>query len=123
MNNVGLVIPGTTKDLTLKQWEDVFRVNVTSTYLISHYALPFLLEKKRGTIINISSEAGLKGLRNRSAYCAAKAAINGLTKAMAVDHSSSGVRVNSICPGTIETPMVKILLLIMKILGKWQKNF
>lgn len=107
INNAGVVIPGTVVDIGLKQWEEVFQVNVNSAYLVSHYALPYLLEEKQGSIINISSEAGVKGLSNRSAYCAAKAAINGLTKAMAVDHSPDGIRVNSICPGTIETPMVK----------------
>lgn len=110
VNNAGQVKPGTVADISLKDWETVFRVNVTSAYLVSHYALPVLLKQKSGSIINIASEAGLKGLKNRSAYCAAKAAVIGLTKAMAVDHSPSGIRVNSICPGTIETPMIKQML-------------
>lgn len=110
INNAGLVIPGNVADLSLEQWDKVFQTNVTSTFLVSHYALPVLIEKKSGSIINISSEAGLKGLQNRAAYCAAKAAVVGLTKAMAVDHSPQGVRVNCICPGTIETPMVRNLI-------------
>jgi NAD(P)-dependent dehydrogenase (short-subunit alcohol dehydrogenase family) len=110
VNNAGQVLPGTVADISLEDWETVFRINVTSTYLVSHYTLPVLLQKSKGSIINISSEAGLKGLKNRSAYCAAKAAVIGLTKAMAVDHSPSGIRVNSICPGTIETPMIKQLI-------------
>lgn len=110
VNNAGLAVPGTVVDTTPAQWEDVFRINVTSVYLVSHYALPHLLAQGNGSVINISSEAGLKGLRNRSAYCAAKAALVGLTKAMAVDHSGQGVRVNCICPGTVETPMVSQII-------------
>lgn len=110
VNNAGKVIPGNTVGLSLEQWEEVFKVNVTSTYLVSHYTLPHLLKGESSSIINIASEAGLKGLKDRTAYCAAKAAIVGYTKAMAVDHSGDGVRVNCICPGTIETPMVKNLI-------------
>lgn len=106
VNNTGLVIPGSVTDLSLEQWQTVFDVNVTSAYLVSHYALPAMIPKNRGSIINISSEAGLKGFKNRSAYCSAKAALIGFTKAMAVDYSPHGIRVNCICPGTIETPMV-----------------
>ncbi|GAX88567.1 SDR family NAD(P)-dependent oxidoreductase [Effusibacillus lacus] len=107
VNNAGLVVPGTVIDMTPDQWENVFRTNVTSTYLVSHYSMPYLVKQRKGSVINISSEAGLKGFKDRSAYCAAKAAIVGLTKAMAVDHSGSGVRINCICPGTVETPMVQ----------------
>jgi NAD(P)-dependent dehydrogenase (short-subunit alcohol dehydrogenase family) len=110
VNNAGMVIPGAVVDLSLEQWSTTFEVNVTSAYLVSHYALPIMLDKRKGSIIHISSEAGLKGFKNRSAYCAAKASLVGLTKAMAVDHSPFGIRVNCICPGTIETPMVKQLI-------------
>ncbi|WHY71967.1 SDR family NAD(P)-dependent oxidoreductase [Fictibacillus enclensis] len=110
VNNAGLVLPGSVIEMTLEQWNKVFQMNVTSTYLVSHHAIPLLLKQMRGSIINISSEAGLKGLKNRSAYCAAKAAIVGLTKAMAVDHSSKGIRINCICPGTIKTPMIQEII-------------
>lgn len=110
INNAGLVIPGDILTTNKEEWEKVFDVNVTSTYLVSHYAIPHLLKNNAGTIINISSEAGLKGLKNRAAYCAAKSAVIGLTKAMTVDYSSKGIRVNCICPGTIETPMITNML-------------
>lgn len=110
VNNVGISRPGTVVDTTPWQWDEVFRVNVTSAYLISHHAMPHLLAREDGCVINISSEAGLKGLKDRAAYCAAKAALVGLTKAMAVDHSGRGVRINCICPGTVETPMIRRLI-------------
>lgn len=110
VNNAGQSVPGSVVDLTLQQWDEVFRVNVTSAYLVSHHAMPQLLQRGDGSVINISSEAGLKGLKDRAAYCAAKAALVGLTKAMAVDHSANGIRINCICPGTIETPMVSRLI-------------
>jgi len=110
VNNAGLSVPGTVVDTTPQQWDEVFSINVASAYLISHHALPHLLARGSGCVINISSEAGLKGLKDRAAYCAAKAALVGLTKAMAVDHSRDGVRINCICPGTVETPMVSRLI-------------
>jgi NAD(P)-dependent dehydrogenase (short-subunit alcohol dehydrogenase family) len=110
VNNAGLSVPGSVVDITPAQWDEVFRINVTSAYLVSHHAMPHLLTRGDGAVINISSEAGLKGLKDRAAYCAAKAALVGLTKAMAVDHSAHGIRINCICPGTIETPMVSRLI-------------
>ncbi len=110
VNNVGLTLPGNVVDLDLATWEKTFSVNVTSVFLLSHHVVPHMLRAGRGSVINISSEAGLKGFRARAAYCAAKAALVGLTKAMAVDHSGRGVRVNCICPGTVETPMVARLI-------------
>lgn len=107
VNNAGLVIPGNIVDITPSEWQKSLQTNVTSAYLVSHYAVPYLLKEQRGSVINISSEAGLKGFANRAAYSATKSALIGLTKAMAVDHSPSGIRVNCICPGTIETPMVQ----------------
>ncbi|MBI3900419.1 MAG: SDR family oxidoreductase [Gammaproteobacteria bacterium] len=110
VNNAGLSVPGSVVDITPAQWDEVFRINVSSAYLVSHHAMLHLLTRGDGAVINISSEAGLKGLKDRAAYCAAKAALVGLTKAMAVDHSGHGVRINCICPGTIETPMVSRLI-------------
>jgi NAD(P)-dependent dehydrogenase (short-subunit alcohol dehydrogenase family) len=110
VNNAGLSVPGTLVDITPAQWDEVMRLNLTSAYLVNHHALPHLLQRGEGSIVHVSSEAGLKGLKDRAAYCAAKAGLVGLTKAMAVDHSPAGVRVNCICPGTVETPMVSRLI-------------
>lgn len=110
VNNAGISLPGTVVQIKPAQWEEVFSINVTSAYLVCHHAMAHLLARGEGSVVNISSEAGLKGLKDRAAYCAAKAALVGLTKAMAVDHSASGVRINCICPGTIETPMISRLI-------------
>jgi NAD(P)-dependent dehydrogenase (short-subunit alcohol dehydrogenase family) len=110
VDNVGLSVPGTLVETSPAQWEEVMRLNLASAFLVNRHALPHLLAQGQGSIIHISSEAGLKGLKDRAAYCAAKAGLVGLTKAMAVDHSPHGVRVNCICPGTVETPMVGRLI-------------
>lgn len=110
VNNAGLMIPGSVPEITPEQWEKTWQTNVTSAYLVSHAVLPHMLARKSGVIVNMSSEAGLKGLKNRAAYCAAKTALIGLTKAMAVDHAGDGIRVNCLCPGTIETEMVHSLI-------------
>lgn len=110
VNSAGAVLPGSVVDIGLDGWNFVYNTNATSTYLMCHYVLPHMIEKKSGSIINISSESGLKGFKDRAVYCAAKAAVVGLTKAMAVDHSPLGIRVNCICPGTVETQMVKNLI-------------
>lgn len=106
VNNAGLSRAGTVVSTTPQDWDALWRINASSAYLVSHHTMPHLLRRGTGSVINIASEAGLKGFKERAAYCAAKFALVGLTKAMAVDHSPHGVRVNCICPGTIETPMI-----------------
>ncbi|MDF2961532.1 MAG: oxidoreductase [Paenibacillus sp.] len=110
INNAGLVIPGDIPGTLPEEWERTWQTNVTSVYLASRAVLPHMLERKSGAIVNIASEAGLKGLKSRAAYCTAKFAVVGLTKAMAVDHSADGIRINCLCPGTIETEMVTNLI-------------
>lgn len=107
INNAGVVHAGSIPETNMEAWRNIYGVNVTSVYLLCHYVLPHMIKQKAGSIINIASEAGMKGLKNRAAYCSAKAAVIGLTKAMAVDHSALGIRINAISPGTVETPMVE----------------
>lgn len=110
INNAGLVIPGEIPDFQPEDWDKVWQTNVTSVYLTSRAVLPHMRRRKSGSIVNISSEAGLKGLKGRAAYCAAKFAVVGMTKSMAIDHSAEGIRINCLCPGTIETEMVAGLI-------------
>jgi meso-butanediol dehydrogenase / (S,S)-butanediol dehydrogenase / diacetyl reductase len=91
-------------------WDAVLDVNARGTFLCCKHALPQMVERKSGAIINIGSVAGLVGLRNRAAYCAAKGAVIAFTRALAVDHAADGVRVNCICPGTIDSPWVRRLV-------------
>ena len=82
-----------------------FDVNVKGTFLICKYAMPALRETK-GCIVNVSSYVGLVGFAGASAYAASKAAILNLTRSMALDHAKEGIRVNAVCPGSVDTEMI-----------------
>jgi 2-keto-3-deoxy-L-fuconate dehydrogenase len=104
-NCAGFVHHGTILDCTLKDWEFSFNLNVRSMYFVTRSLLPGMLKKGGGSIINMSSIASsLKGLPNRFVYGATKAAVIGLTKAIAADYVKQGIRCNCIGPGTVDTP-------------------
>ena len=88
-----------------KSWERTIAVNLTGVFLMSQAAIPHMLERGRGKIVNIASTSGILALTKRVAYCASKAGVIGLTKAMAYELSSQGIFVNAVAPGPIETPM------------------
>ena len=105
VNCVGWVHHGTIVDCAPKDWSRSFALNVDTAYFAIHAALPAMLERRAGSIINIASAASsIKGFPNRAAYGASKAALIGLTKAVAVDSAGHGVRCNAICPGTVDSP-------------------
>jgi len=110
VNNAGAVYAGTIPETDLATWNRILHTNVTSAYLMCRLVVPGMVERGAGSIINIGSEVALKGVAKRAAYAAAKAALVGLTRALVADHSPQGVRVNCICPGTIETPLVRQLI-------------
>ncbi|HST42400.1 MAG TPA: SDR family oxidoreductase [Conexibacter sp.] len=91
-------------------WDAVFAVNVRGIFNVSRAVLPGMIARRAGVIVNAASVAGLIGLKNRAAYCASKGAVVALTKAMAIDHVGDGIRVNCVCPGTVDTPWVGRLL-------------
>jgi NAD(P)-dependent dehydrogenase (short-subunit alcohol dehydrogenase family) len=93
-------------DTTEDEWDMVMDTNARGAFLVSKYALPYMIAKKKGAIINISSQLGFVGFERFSAYCASKGAIIQLTKAMALEYSRYGVRINCVCPGAIDTAMV-----------------
>jgi 2-keto-3-deoxy-L-fuconate dehydrogenase len=98
--------PGT----SLEVWENVFAVNARGTFLCCKHAIPGMKKRGSGVIVNIASVAGLIGLKNRAAYSASKGAVIALTRALAIDHVGDGIRVNAVCPGTIDTPWVQRLV-------------
>lgn len=107
-NNAGLIYVGrTVVNTSEEEWHATMDVNVTGTYLLSKYAIPRMVEGGGGSIINNSSIYGLVGGYGNAAYCAAKGAIVLLTKAMALDHAAQNIRVNCICPGSVDTPMLR----------------
>ena len=109
-NVAGVGSTQTVIDTPPEVWETVFAVNVRGIFNTSRSVLPSMIEYGRGSIVNTASVAGLVGLRNRAAYCASKGAVIALTKAMAIDHVEDGIRVNCVCPGTVDTPWVGRLL-------------
>ena len=108
VNVVGGSRPGkTVVDLALGEWNTLLSLNLTSVFLMSRVAIPHLVQRGGGAIVNVSSGAGLRGMHANPGYCAAKAGVVALTRAMAIDHSASGVRVNCVAPGPIRTPLME----------------
>ncbi len=104
-NCAGYVAGGTILECDEKDWDFSFDLNVKAMYRLIRLTLPAMLEKGGGSIINMSSVASsLKGVPNRFVYCASKAAVIGMTKAIAADFVTQGVRCNAICPGTVDSP-------------------
>jgi len=107
-NCAGYVHPGTILDCGEADWARSFDLNVTAMYRMIRAFLPAMIEGGGGSIVNMASVASsIKGVPNRFAYGASKAAVIGLTRAVAADHVAQGVRCNAICPGTIETPSLR----------------
>ena len=106
-NNAGIIRRADVVETSLAGWERVMDVNVKSIFLMSKYTVPIMIQASGGAIINSSSGWGLKGGRKAAAYCASKGAVVNLTRAMAIDHGPQGIRVNCICPGDVDTPMLR----------------
>ena len=107
VNNAGAVVVATAEETSDADWQNVLGVNLTGTFNVSRAALPILRRAGGGSIVNIGSVLGLVARRERAAYCAAKAGVTGLTKAMALDHADEKIRVNCICPSIVETELAK----------------
>ncbi len=106
VNNAGSIIrQRSVAQLTTAQWQEMLDVNLNGTFYLCRAALPHLA-RTRGNIVNVSSYAGLVGFPGSAAYCAAKGAVVQLTRAMALDHAAEGIRVNCVCPGSVNTPMI-----------------
>lgn len=109
-NVAGIGSTQSAPDTPLEVWEDVFAVNARGTFLTCKHAIPDMAARGGGAIVNVASVAALVGLRNRAAYCASKGAVVALTRALAVDHVGEGIRVNAVCPGTVDSPWVRRLV-------------
>lgn len=106
INNAAIQVNKTVEDITLEEWNRQMAVNVGGIFLCSKYFLPYL-KKSKGNIVNMSSVNGFFVEPMCAGYCTTKAAIIGLTKAMAIDHGHEGIRVNCICPGYIDAGLAE----------------
>lgn len=107
VNAAGIEIEKTIEDTSLEEWNRSLAVNVTGMFLTSKHALPVLRRSEGASVINFGSYDGFIADPGLAAYCASKGAVHALTRAMACDHGPEGIRVNAVCPGYIDTPMLQ----------------
>jgi len=107
VNNAGIVLPGRADNTEAEDWDRTMAVNARGVFLMSKYAVPAMKRTGAGVIVNIASVAALKGLKDRAAYSASKGAVVALTRQMAAEYMADGVRVNCVCPGTVDTPSLE----------------
>jgi NAD(P)-dependent dehydrogenase (short-subunit alcohol dehydrogenase family) len=107
VNNAGIGFVGTLLQTTGADFDRMYSVNLRGVFNMSRAFLPAMLERRHGVIVNLASIGGIVGVKDRLAYCAMKFGVVGITKCMALDHATDGIRVNCICPGRVETPFVQ----------------
>jgi NAD(P)-dependent dehydrogenase (short-subunit alcohol dehydrogenase family) len=94
-------------DVSRSNWDQVLSLSLTSTFLMCREVIPHLERQGGGAIVNVSSMAAIRGMHESPAYCAAKGGVIGLTRALALDHGSAGIRVNCVAPGAVATPALR----------------
>jgi meso-butanediol dehydrogenase/(S,S)-butanediol dehydrogenase/diacetyl reductase len=105
VNNAGILHIGTAEEITERQWDETFNINVRGLWLLSRSVLPHMRRSGGGSIINVASVLGINGARKRSAYAPSKGAVVLLTKCMAIDYGHENIRVNALCPSFVETDL------------------
>ena len=107
VNNAGIYMQADAIGTSLEDWESILAVNLTGPFLCTKHAVPAMQENGGGVIVNVSSEAGLVGIGGQVAYNTSKGGLIALTRGCAVDFADEGIRVNAVCPGTTDTPLVQ----------------
>ena len=109
-NNAGIAVVGGVEELTEAEWDHQYAVNVKSIFMVSRRVIPLMRQAGGGSIINMGSESAFVGFPMHPAYCSSKAAVVHLSRSMAVRYASENIRVNSLCPGTIDTELYQEFL-------------
>jgi NAD(P)-dependent dehydrogenase (short-subunit alcohol dehydrogenase family) len=107
VNAAGVIVRASGEDTTDEQWAKIMGVNVSGTFFMCRAALRVMKSRRRGVIVNFGSIWGDLGSAGVAAYCASKGAVHNLTRALAMDHAADGIRVNAVCPGEVNTPMLQ----------------
>ena len=107
VNSAGIQRYGTVVDTDEATWDEVFAINVKGMYLMAHFAIPEMHKRGGGVVVNVSSVQAFASQKSVAAYTASKGAINALTRAMALDHAGEHIRVVAVCPGSVDTPMLR----------------
>lgn len=107
INNAGQELVASLLDTSEDWWDRVMDTNLKSVYLLSRLALPHMIENGGGSIVNVASQLAFVGAKNFAAYTASKGGVLNLTRSMALDHAQDGVRVNALCPGAVDTPLLR----------------
>jgi len=110
VNVAGIAVAATVLDTSDQDWNRVLGTNLTGPFLLTRAILPLMLDAGSGVIVNVASVAGIVGLSARAAYCASKAGLIGLTRAVAADYASLGIRCVAVCPGTVETEWINRII-------------
>ena len=106
VNSAGVALHGTVPQTTDEAWEHTMSVNLNAVFFLCRTVIPRMIQNGGGIIVNVASTWGLVGAENSAAYCASKGALIQLTRSMAIDHAKNNIRINAVCPGAVDTPML-----------------
>jgi meso-butanediol dehydrogenase/(S,S)-butanediol dehydrogenase/diacetyl reductase len=122
VNVAGVFFEHRITELSVDDWDLLLDTNLKGTFLMCKTFLPAMIAAGSGVVVNVASTAGVRGGRNRPAYCAAKAGVVNLSRSLALDHGGDGVRVACVCPGLIDTPMADWITSRPEALAEWEQT-